>query len=270
MKIWKTALVFVVIGLLLSFAKLAQFKMSSNIVTLTEKNHVLFAGEVNDKSVAEAQVALAAISADLSESEVIYLVIDSPGGSVQAGNRFIDFAASLPQKIKTICLFCASMGYHMFQSLDERLVYESSELMSHRVRIGGLAGQVPGEAVSRLNDIISTTNRMDEKVAKRIGISVAEYQKSIYDELWLSGLDAVKTRHADRVAKIRCSKELVTRTKSFTANTLFGAVDVTVSSCPLISGVLKLEFKGEHQFRSEQEAISEVRKVLRTVVANQF
>lgn len=262
MKIWKVGIVLFVIGCLLSFKHLKSGTDDS--VVLTEDNHIVFAGEVNDQSVAHAQVEIAKLSSRLSRNEVIYLVIDSPGGSVTAGNRFIDFAASLPQKVKTICLFCASMGYHMFQSLDERLVYESSELMSHRVRIGGLAGQVPGEAISRLNDIIATTNRMDQKVAKRIGISVEAYQKQIYDELWLSGHDAVKLKHADRVAKIRCSKELAVKTETFTVNTFFGPVEVTISSCPLISGILDLKFKRE-QFRSYQEAMTEVRKAKRTI-----
>lgn len=261
---WKTFLVLAVLGLFLAASKMAK-PGTDKVVTLTENNHVVFAGEVNDQSVAQAQVELAKISAELDEDEVIYLVIDSPGGSVTAGNRFIDFASSLPQKIKTICLFCASMGYHMFQSLDERLVYDSSELMSHRVRIGGLAGQVPGEAVTRMNEILATSNRMDAKVAKRIGISVADYQKLIYDELWLSGTDAVKTRHADRVAKIRCSKELAAKTKTFTANTLFGQVEVLISSCPLISGILDIQMKRGHVFRSRQEAIDEFRRSKRFI-----
>lgn len=268
MKNWKTFLILLVIGLLVSFATMSNSK-SEEIITLTPYNHVLFVGEVNDTSVSAAQVELAKISANMNDNGIIYLVIDSPGGSVTAGNRFIDFASSLPQKIKTICLFCASMGYHMFQSLDERLVYDSSELMSHRVRIGGLAGQVPGEAVSRLNDIIATSNRMDEKVAKRIGISLKEYQKSIYDELWLSGYDAVKLRHADRVAKIRCSEELATGTTVIPVKTLFGAADVTISRCPLISGILNIELKRGHNFRSVQEAMSEVKRVKR-VITTQF
>jgi ATP-dependent protease ClpP protease subunit len=264
MKIWKVAIVFFVIGILLSFSRMSQTATDGTIV-LTKKNHVLFSGEVTDSSVSKAQVELAKISADLSSDDVIYLVIDSPGGSVPAGNRFIDFAGSLPQKVKPICLFCASMGYHMFQSLDERIVYSSSELMSHRVRIGGLAGQVPGEAVSRLNDIIATSQRMDEKVAKRIGISVEAYQKSIYDELWLNGTDAVKLKHADRVAKIRCDRALAVGTRKETFNTLFGPVEVTTSTCPLISGFLALDLKRGNTFRSNQEAIDEVRRVKRII-----
>lgn len=263
MKNWKTFLVLAALGLFLAATKMAQ-TATDKTITLTEKNHILFSGVVNDESVAKAQIKLSHISSQLSNSDVIYLVIDSPGGSVPAGNRFIDFANSLPQKIKPICLFCASMGYHMFQSFEERLVFSSSELMSHRVAIGGLSGQVPGEAISRLNDIIAVSNKMDASVAKRIGISVQDYQKLIYNELWLDGDSAVRTNHADRISKIKCSESLSTGTRKETFRTLFGPVDVTFSTCPLISGFLDIEFKKE-MFRNEQEAMREVKRVKRTV-----
>jgi ATP-dependent protease ClpP protease subunit len=263
MKHWKTALLLVVIGLLLSFSKASNTATDKGI-TLTEDNHIVFSGKVDDESVAKAQIEIAKISTKLERYDVIYLVIDSPGGSVPAGNRFIDFANSLPQKIKPICLFCASMGYHMFQSFDERLVYSSSELMSHRVAIGGLSGQVPGEAVTRLNDIINVSNKMDRSVAARIGIDVKAYQALIYNELWLDGDEAVKTHHADRIAKIKCSEELVNNQKSQTFNTLFGPVEAKFSTCPLISGFIDLQFKKE-QFRSRDEAVREIRKFKRSI-----
>lgn len=266
MKHWKSVIILSILAFF-AIVKVANTK-TDQTVTLTKHNHVLFSGEVNDQSVSEAQVKLAQISADLNEDEVIYLVIDSPGGSVTAGNRFIDFAGSLPQKVKAICLFCASMGYHMFQSLDERLVYSSSELMSHRVRIGGLAGQVPGEAISRLNDIIATTTRMDTKVAKRIGVTLKQYQASIYDELWLSGEDAVKLHHADRVAKIRCDEELATSKTEFKVMSLFGAATVTVSSCPLISGALDIQLGANSKFRSKEEALMEFKKAKRVITTS--
>lgn len=263
MKYWKVAIVLFVIGLLLSFSKMSQTATHNDIV-LSKSNHIVFSGKVDDQSVAKAQIELAQISAELGKNDIIYLVIDSPGGSVPAGNRFIDFGNSLPQKIKPICLFCASMGYHMFQSFDERLVYASSELMSHRVSIGGLGGQVPGEAVTRLNDIMAVSQKMDEKVAARIGMSVAAYQKLIYDELWLDGENAVKVNHADRIAKIRCSEELVKETREQTFNTFFGPVDVTFSSCPLISGPLDIKFS-KSSFRNAEEAKSEIRKTKRKI-----
>lgn len=260
----KTCIFLFTIGILLSTQLLSQ---SGDVVVLTDKNTVHFNSAVNDMSVAQAQVKLGQISKNLNKNEIIYLVIDSPGGSVSAGNLFIDFANSLPQKIKPICIFCASMGYHMFQSFDERLVFSSSTLMSHRASLGGMGGQVPGELESRLKWIKDELQQMDTKVAKRVGTSVSEYQKLIYDELWLNGSSAVATKHADRVAKIKCSDNLLTGVNTDIVNTMFGPVEVKTSKCPLISGILGFKFKRE-SFRSETEVRNLIRKAKRSVMWN--
>ena len=260
----KTTIFLFTIGILLSAQLMSQ---SSDSILLTGNNTVHFSGKVDEVSVAKAQRELGLLSAKLGKNDTIYLVIDSPGGSVVDGNQFIDFADALPQKIKPICVFCASMGYHMFQSFDERLVLPSSMLMSHRVSIGGLSGQVPGEANSRLKRIERISHEMDVKVAKRVGMSVDSYKALIYDELWLSGAESVETKHADRIAKFRCSKELLTGTNKGTVNTLFGPVEVITSKCPLISGILSFSFKRE-AFRSENEVLNLVKKVKRTAIWN--
>lgn len=233
-------------------------------VVLTSTNHIVFSGVVDDMSVAKAQLQLNAISRVTPVGGVIYLVLDTPGGSVSAGNLFIDYAKSLPHQIKSICIFCASMGYHFFQSFGERLVYPSSTLMSHRARLGGMAGQVPGELESRLASIKRILLHMDTTAANRVGISVEDYRKLIYDELWLDGVTAVNTRHADRLARIKCSSELASGTRTEVIRTFLGPVTVTFSKCPLISGILDAKLGKESKFRSVEEAVRFVRKVKRS------
>lgn len=244
-------------------------------ITLTEDNHIVFSGVVDDSSVAKAQLKLGQLSARLGKSDVIYLVLDTPGGSVSAGNQFIDFAKSIPQTIKPISIFAASMGYHMFQSFDERIMQSSSTIMSHRVSLGGLSGQVPGEFITRLNWIIATSNEMDATAAKRVGTTVEAYRKLIHDELWLNGTDAVATKHADRLAKIRCSSDLIKGTRTEQVNTIFGPVDVTFSTCPIINGFLDFKFVGKASNiaplpflipRNNEEVVREIKRVKRKVV----
>ena len=190
-------------GLLISATTMAD-------VVLTKDNHVLLSGPVNDQSVAQTAQKLGELSVKSSAGSVIYLVLDTPGGSVMAGSQLADFAKALPQKIKPICIFCASTGYILFQSFDERLVQPSSTLMSHRASLSGAGGQIPGELITRINQLMSYLSEIDTKMAKRVGISRQEYQALIYNELWLSGTEAVKTKHADKLEKIRCDKDLLT------------------------------------------------------------
>lgn len=271
----KTALILFTLGLLLSTP--LSVSTSGNTITLTPFNHIVFSGEVSDTSVANAQIKLGKLSAKLSRSDVIYLVLDTPGGSVTAGNQFIDFGKSLPQKIKPISIFAASMGYHMFQSFDERIMLPSGTIMSHRVSLSGLSGQVPGELVTRLNAIISTSNQMDEVAAKRVGLSVKAYQALIHDELWLNGADAVSTGHADRLANVRCSETLLEGKREEQVNTMFGPVDVTFSTCPLINGYLSFKFGKSTDTkivyavpRNNWEVVQEIKKARRKVVLEVF
>lgn len=273
----KTAFILFFLGILLSTT--LSFNTDDGAIVLTNDNHIVFSGEVNDNSVAKAQIKLGQLSARLHKSDVIYLVLDTPGGSVVAGNQFIDFGKSLPQKIKPISIFAASMGYHMFQSFDERIMQASSTIMSHRVSLGGLSGQVPGELVTRLNSIIAISNQMDDVASKRVGLTAEAYKKLIHDELWLNGADAVKTGHADRLAKIRCSADLINGTRIETVNTMFGPVEVTFSTCPLINGFLSFKFKREVDAtvstsfvvpRNDAEVVKEIKKVKRKVVLEVF
>lgn len=224
------------------YSNLGETKTNKDSIIITKNNYISFSGKVDSKSAAKAQVDLANLSASLDSNDVIYLIIDSPGGSVTAGNQFIDFAQSIPQKVKTISLFAASMGYHMSQSFDERLVVKSSTLMSHRASLGGISGQVPGEVDSRLNNIKQVLAEMDIFVSKRIGISLEAYKDAIHNELWLTGSEAVLKHHADRLVKVVCAKELMQSTRSETVHTMFGPVEVEFSGCPLITGPLSVKF----------------------------
>ena len=265
MKTLASTITLAILGILLSTAL---FSSSDETIVLSKNNHIVFSGQVTDASVAQAQIKLGLLSKQLDRDEVIYLVIDSPGGSVSAGNLFIDYAKSLPQNIKPICIFCASMGYHMFQSFGERLVYSSSTLMSHRASLGGIGGQLPGELETRLNWIKTTLTQMDVMAAKRVGLSTEAYQKLIYDELWLNGNSAVATKHADRLAKIKCDDQLISGTRSENVRTMFGPVEVTFSTCPLISGMLDVKLAKGNTFRSREEAVNLVKQNRRSVMWN--
>lgn len=252
-----------VLGILLS----TQVMAKNSSITFTEENSVILSGKVDDVSIANLQKELGKVAGKLSKGSTVYLLLDTPGGSVVAGNQFIDFAKGLDIKVKPVCLFCASMGYHIFQSLDERLVQESSILMSHRISVSGVGGQIPGELVTTVKFFSDMSNEMDAKVAKRIGISREQYQAMIYDELWLTGAQAVKLNHADKVGQFQCSEKLLNGRRTEEIPTLFGVVEVTYSKCPLIQGILDFKIKRVLvQPRDDKEVMSAIRKVRRMII----
>jgi len=203
-------------------------------VRLNNKNTLVLRTPVSSFSIGKLQRELITKSASLSSNEPIYLVLDTPGGDVDAGNKFIDVANSIPQKITTITRFAASMGFHIAQNLGTRLVLPHGVLMSHHAHIEGFGGDVPGNGVTRLNALIRDLDLSDIQVANRMNISFQAYRELIKFEYWVTGPDAVRDHAADALVTASCDSSLEGEyTES--VQTLFGDISVQFSNCPLIS-----------------------------------
>ena len=64
--------------------------------------------------------------------ETIYIVVNSPGGSVTAGMKFITFANGI-DNVKTITITAISMGSAIVEALPgERLIVPNATFMFHR------------------------------------------------------------------------------------------------------------------------------------------
>lgn len=218
-------------------------KETFRVVTLSARNTVALRGPVMSETVTKLEQQLIQLSHTLPKTETIYLVLDTPGGEVDSGMKLIDTIAGLPQKVKTITIFAASMGFHIVEHLDSRMILPSGILMSHRAA-GGVDGQMPGEAVTRLNFFLTTLEDEDRFVAGRIGIPFEKYREMIHDEYWASGSHAVQQKVADEVVLARCDKDL-NGIETLGLTIFFIPVTVTFSRCPLISAPLKVELGGK-------------------------
>jgi ATP-dependent Clp protease protease subunit len=226
---------------LVSLAMLLNIAYAKSLV-LTEENSVVFNQQVSEEFVSKKTLEIILKS---SKTSPIYLVLDTPGGSVMSGLRFIDVIKSLKIEVHTITLFAASMGYQIAQELGTRYITPSGTLMSHRGAVSGIGGQIPGELNSRLNFIGSILSGMSERASKRIGVTKEQYDASIVNELWSFGQQAVNTNQADQVINVTCSEKLVKETYEQEMFTIFGAAVLKFSKCPLISSPIGVEFKKE-------------------------
>jgi ATP-dependent Clp protease, protease subunit len=232
----------------------AAFAGSVKIV-LTEENSVVFNQRVGGEYVAKKTLEIMQKSLKASE---LYLVLDTPGGSVTAGLAFVDAIKSLDIKVHTITLFAASMGYQFVQELGTRYITPSGTLMSHRGAVSGISGQVPGELNSRVNHIQAILNGMSARASARVGMSKKDYEAAIVNELWVYGEEAVSGKHADALADVKCSQALMKDTYKESIVTIFGRASLVFSKCPLISTPIDLQFdkevKPEH-FNKVRESI---------------
>jgi ATP-dependent Clp protease, protease subunit len=214
-------------------------------IVLNENNHINFNEKVTDEFVAKKQLELFTKNNLLFKNEPLYIVLDTPGGSVVAGLSFIDNLKSLGRPIHTITIFAASMGYQIVQEMGTRYITPSGTLMSHRGAISGMSGQVPGELNSRLDHIGKLLEGMNVRAAARLKMSLSAYKQSIVNELWSFGQQSVDTNQADAVASVSCSKSLLGKTEKKNLQSFFGSVEVEFSKCPIISGPVSIKFGKE-------------------------
>lgn len=237
-------------------------------ILLTERNVVSFNKAFTSEYVAKKQLEIFSKNALLAKSDPIYLVMDTPGGSVSAGLSFLDSLKSLKRPIHTITLFAASMGYQVVQELGTRYITPSGTLMSHRGAISGMAGQVPGELNSRLGYIQGLLEQMNVRAAGRLKTDVEVYKASIVNELWIFGQQAVNTGNADAVANVSCDKKLSAGKYSEQFNTLFGKVDVVFSKCPLVSGPIDFSFSREFKYKDRLKFMNSMQASKRRIQLN--
>jgi ATP-dependent protease ClpP protease subunit len=229
---------------LLSSASAPKAADLDDTLVVEAANTVVFRGPVDPSSVAKAEREISTISRNLGKNDKIYLVLDTPGGDVDAGADFIDFLGAIPQEVKTVTMFAASMGFQIAENnKGERIIVRNGTLMSHRAKLGGLGGQLDGEFETRYRMIKRTIDMLETVDSARMGLSLAEYKAKIKDELWVHGFDSKEEKVADKVTLLRCG-ETMKGEDVVMVDTMFGAFKVVFDKCPLYKEPIRIEQPG--------------------------
>jgi ATP-dependent protease ClpP protease subunit len=211
------------------------FAQAEHIV-LTQNNHCVIQAAVDYESMQDAKLCLGGQVTKRGRANYpIYLVLDTPGGSVIEGLRFIEWAKTLPN-VHTVSLFAASMGSGIMQALPgKRYVTSTSVIMFHRAK-GRFSGQFEdGEVESQLILWKKIVRSMEQANADRIGISLKTYKQKVVNEWWLYGQENVTKKVADKVVTVACSATLMSDVKTVKIETFLGPLEMKVSACPLFN-----------------------------------
>jgi len=184
----------------------------SQEIILTKDNTLILNRKVDGQSVSKLMGDARSLDANLKSGYPMYLFLDTPGGSIQAGLELIEFLKGINRPIHTVTLYAASMGWQIVQHLGNRHVLEYGVLMSHKAR-GGFSGEFGGgesQLDSRYDLWLRRLMTMDKKTVKRTNgkKTLKQYWSEYDNELWLTGAESVKNGYADSVVSVRCDNSL--------------------------------------------------------------
>lgn len=210
-------------------------------ILLTKDNTIILDEEISSETVAQVSVKAQELDSKLGSKDPLYLVLYTPGGSIQAGLELITFLQGLNRPVHTITQFAASMGFQTVQGLGTRYITHFGTLMAHKA-YGSFRGEFPGQIDSRYVYYVKRLNELDRITAKRSKgkLSAKKLQDLYENEYWVDGFDAVKIGLADKVVNIKCDHSL-NGTRTVDVESFFGSVRLYLSECPMIMGPVGVE-----------------------------
>jgi len=182
-----------------------------------------------------AQVAIDELLELNSESNLpINLIINSPGGVVNAAFGIIDIMNSIQSPVNTIVLGDAASAAAVIAACGEnRLISENSRFMLHQV--SALTCGKIDEMKSDLEQIEDTNNTMFDILGKCTGKSREDLQAKIgSDDVWFSAQESIGFGLADSVLNSDSIEELkLSESKSFSVDLKIEDDDKKLSRVPL-------------------------------------
>ena len=169
-------------------------------ISVNKDNTVFILTDINESAIFTAQE----ITEKGKKVKDLYVLINSPGGSVLDGAQIVAAIQASPARVHTVCLqLCASMGSIIHAYGHERLMLDRSLLMNHQAALG-LQG--PIEIVrSRLLTLYRYTQKFDAFIAKRAGISLEQFNLMFSNEQWIDAEDATYQKFNDSIVHLDLS-----------------------------------------------------------------
>jgi ATP-dependent Clp protease protease subunit len=262
-----------ILGLVLLLSQASFAALKHVPVTLSKDNMLVLNDPFEADTASKVAQAARELDAKSTSNEPIYLVLDTPGGSIGAGMELITNLNNLNRPVHTITIFSASMGFQTVQGVKgDRLMVEHGTLMSHKAR-GGVSGEFPGQLDSRYSWILSVVNDLDKKVAARTAgkHTTASYQALIENEYWCTPEHCANNGLIDGIADVKCDASLNGKHDKVVEQMAFAGITIqlvaTLSDCPIITGPLEMNVlvNGKNVFKNDgprQEFTSEQTKII--------
>jgi len=222
---------------------------ASTTITLSSNNFVSLVGPVTASSVNDVikMFNSKGVNDYIEDNKKINLYINSPGGSVFAGNNLVQYIKTLQDsniEVNCIAQNFMSMGFVIMQSCTNRYVMFNSIGMQHQMSLG-LHGNIENirthfSLLDRINNII-----IDMEITK-IKMDRELYLKKILSDWWLFGEESVRDGVADKLVTVKCVPTII-HEKVKRTDTIFN-IDFTIelNKCPILMDIKLIDLDSKH------------------------
>ena len=248
-------------------------------IVLSKGNTLILNTEVDGDSISEVISNARALDGALSnyketfgKKKPLYLFLNTPGGSIQAGLELIEALKGMGRTVNTITLFAASMGFQIAQNLDDRLILKNGVLMSHHATgqfTGAFGGSHPSQVDSRYQLWLDRIRELDEQTVKRTKgkQSYESYTKQYDHETWLTGDKSIKGGYADRIVLVKCDQSLKGVT---TKHVNFFGMDIAydLDNCPINTSPMNIRVVNPDGKALNNEMVAKIKDEFLTKFTN--
>ncbi|OGN34341.1 MAG: hypothetical protein A3F98_01995 [Candidatus Yanofskybacteria bacterium RIFCSPLOWO2_12_FULL_41_8] len=163
-----------------------------------EDRGILYLGSAIDEGMSSVvSMTLFKLHMDLDKDQVIWIMLNSPGGRVDQGFAVYDTIKALTsngRKINILCMGCvASMATCILQAGTERLSLPNTQFLIHEISQFIYDNEKVSESEERVTESKRINQIVMSLIAKRIGMSteklIATSKKKDY---WLDAKSALK------------------------------------------------------------------------------
>lgn len=167
-------------------------------VNIDENRLVVLKGPVNSFSVDPLVRKITEL--DRIGKSPIYLIINSPGGSVTDGFELIGAITSIESPV--VCI-AESEAYSMAALIsvfcDKLYMHRFSMMMFHEASWGGRGDETKMKA--RGHATAKYLDQVFNEVAEELGLTLKQFREKIHPEWWLTAREAVQVGIADGIVK---------------------------------------------------------------------
>ena len=166
------------------------------------KERVIFlTGAIDDHTANLVVAQLLFLNAE-DQKKDIFLYINSPGGGVSSTLAMIDTMHHIKPDVATVCVGMAASGGALLLSQGakgKRFALPNAEVMIHQP-LGGAQGQASDIEITARH-ILATRDRLNKMLAKATGKPIAQIEKDVDRDFFMTAEEAKKYGIIDEVYK---------------------------------------------------------------------